>query len=124
MDCLYCTDVSGYFLGMTCPHCERPFRSVMKTLKKVEIKAKYCVTIPEAKDMEQGILYVSIAYKTANHLCLCGCGNQTITPLNDNGWRFSMNHSDGKVSLSPSIGNYGFDCKSHYIITNSVANFV
>lgn len=96
----------------------------MKTIRKVEINAEYVTYIPEAKDMEQGIMYVSLPYKTANHLCLCGCGNQTITPLNENGWRFAMSHSDGKISLTPSVGNYGFPCKSHYIITNGIANFV
>lgn len=125
MECSNCTDLSGYYLGITCKVCKRPFRNViMKTIKKVEVSPKYMVHIPEVSEMEQGVIYVSIPYKTANHLCLCGCGQQTITPLNDNGWRFSMNHNDGKISLSPSIGNYQFECKSHYIITNSVANFV
>lgn len=26
--CDYCTDISGMYLGMTCPGCNRPFRSV------------------------------------------------------------------------------------------------
>ena len=82
--------------------------------------------------MAQGVIYVSLEYETAIHLCLCGCGNQVVTPFNHiskatghrttNGWDFSNNN--GKISLSPSIGNYSFDCKSHYILTNNVANFV
>lgn len=97
----------------------------MKTIKKVTIIPKYIDTVPEVKDMVQNELYISLHYKTASHLCLCGCGQLTITPLNEvYGWRLSINHSDGKVSFQPSIGNYQFDCKSHYIITNNVANFV
>lgn len=32
--------------------------------------------------------------------------------------------SNGKVSLTPSIGNYNFPYKYHYILTNNVANVV
>lgn len=92
----------------------------MKTLKKVEIKPVFVEFIPEI--MEQDILYISEKYKCANHLCLCGCGEQTITPLHDKGWKLIR---DGdKVSLTPSIGNFCFPCKSHYIITNNITNFV
>jgi len=35
-----------------------------------------------------------------------------------------IKHEDGKVSFTPSVGNYQIPCKSHYIITKSVANFV
>jgi len=102
----------------------------MKTIKKVEVTPEYVEFIP--KEMVQGIIYISLEYNTAIHLCLCGCKNQVVTPLNHisiitgsrimSGWDFYNNN--GKVSLSPSIGNYSFDCKSHYILTNNVANFV
>lgn len=95
----------------------------MKTLKQVAITHKFVDTMPDV--LEPNVLYISLHYKTASHLCLCGCGQLTITPLKeDYGWRFSINHNDGKVSLTPSIGNYNFPYKSHYIITNSIANFV
>ena len=50
---------------------------------------------------------------------MCGCGNKVVTPLSPTDWELSFN---GKtVSLSPSIGNWNFECKSHYwIIKNSV----
>lgn len=127
MDCNNCTDVSGYYLGMTCQFCNRPFRSVnknMKTIKKVNITHKFVVFLPELQHMDESVLYVSLRYKTIGHRCLCGCGSLTITPINENGWILYVNHSDNKISLTPSIGNYNFDCQSHYIITNSVANFV
>ena len=44
-------------------------------------------------------------------------GNKITT-----GWDYT--EKDGKVSLSPSIGNYNFPCQYHYIITNNVANVV
>jgi hypothetical protein len=40
----------------------------------------------------------------------------------DMGWH--MTEKDGKVSFTPSIGNYQLPCKSHYIITKNKANFV
>lgn len=67
--------------------------------------------------IEQGILYISIEYCTAIHKCVCGCGNEVVTPLSPTDWELTFN---GKtVSLSPSIGNWNFDCRSHYFITRS-----
>lgn len=64
-----------------------------------------------------GIIFVSVKYKTAVHICACGCGERVVTPLAPDMWRLSF---DGKtISLSPSIGNWGFNCKSHYFITNN-----
>lgn len=58
-------------------------------------------------------LYVCIPYATAVHLCACGCGNEVVTPLTPVDWHLSFN---GRVSLSPSIGNWSFPCRSHYWI--------
>lgn len=98
----------------------------MKTLKKIEVEPVWVEFIPELKDMEENRIYISLEYNTACHKCLCGCGNLVVTPLNhgnyNQGWNYSENN--GKVSLSPSIGNYNFPCKYHYILTNNVANVV
>lgn len=59
-------------------------------------------------------LYISLQYKTAIHLCACGCGIKTVTPLGYDGWLLTW--ADGKATLSPSIGNQQFPCKSHYWI--------
>lgn len=68
--------------------------------------------IPET--LEDGIVYVSIPYTTAVHRCACGCGNEVVTPLSPTDWKVIF---DGKtVSLDPSIGNWSFDCQSHYFI--------
>src|ERR1035437_6722515 len=62
-------------------------------------------------------IYVSIRYATVSHLCCCGCGNRVVTPLTPTDWKLIF---DGKtVSLDPSIGNWSFECQSHYWITNN-----
>lgn len=68
--------------------------------------------IPEI--LAPNTLYVSIPYKTAVHACCCGCGHEVITPLSPTDWELRFNGA--AVSLSPSIGNWSFPCKSHYWI--------
>ena len=71
--------------------------------------------IPE--DLVDGTLYISMDYATAVHLCACGCGSKVVTPFSPKDWKLSF---DGRgVSLHPSIGNWSFDCKSHYWIKNN-----
>lgn len=68
--------------------------------------------IPE--QLDDGILYISMHYRIAAHRCCCGCGEEVITPLTPADWTLCQ---EGKtVSLSPSIGNWDFRCKSHYWI--------
>jgi hypothetical protein len=110
----------------------------MKTIKKVPIKLVYTEygKMPEFSDMEDGILYVSKKGGIGIHRCLCGCGEKCVTPFTKitteneeflssmpgQDWFLSI-RSD-KATITPSIGNYEFPCKSHYIITNGIANFV
>jgi len=84
----------------------------MKTLQH-----KFVEFIPEV--LEDGILYITIEYCTAIHKCVCGCGNEVVTPISPTDWQLTF---DGKsVSLFPSIGNWNFKCKSHYwIIKNNI----
>jgi len=93
----------------------------MKTLKKVMIEPIFVEFIPEV--LENNKLYISEKYETCIHNCLCGCRGKTVTPLGPNEWTL-IKHDNGKVSLTPSINNYQFSCKSHYIITKNIANFV
>lgn len=66
------------------------------------------------KELEEGVLYISIRFRTAVHKCACGCGNKTVTRFSPTDWKLIFN---GKtVSLFPSIGNWGFPCQSHYWI--------
>lgn len=79
------------------------------------IQHKFVEFIPNSP--EQDVLYISVEYKTAVHLCVCGCGSKVVTPLSPTDWELRF---DGKtVSLSPSIGNWNFECKSHYFITRN-----
>ncbi|MGS1115683.1 DUF6527 family protein [Castellaniella sp. UC4442_H9] len=64
--------------------------------------------------LESGVLYVSEKYRTAAHLCACGCGEKIRTQLGPLGWKF-VNHRQGP-SLYPSIGNWQKPCRSHYFI--------
>ncbi|HEX8980814.1 MAG TPA: DUF6527 family protein [Parasulfuritortus sp.] len=64
--------------------------------------------------LEDGVLYISDRFHTALHKCCCGCGREVVTPLNPAGWRYIR---EGKaITLKPSIGNWSFPCKSHYLI--------
>lgn len=66
------------------------------------------------KVLEEGVLYVSMSYATASHVCFCGCGMKVVTPLSPTDWRLSFNGDT--VSLDPSIGNWSYPCRSHYIL--------
>lgn len=71
--------------------------------------------IPE--EILEGVIYISIEFATATHKCVCGCGNLVVTPLSPTDWELRF---DGEsVSLHPSIGNWSFECKSHYWIKNN-----
>ena len=75
--------------------------------------------IPDA--IEEGKIYVSIEYATAVHKCACGCGKEVVTPLSPTDWKLIF---DGKtVSLDPSIGNWSFECQSHYWVTNGMVRW-
>lgn len=76
------------------------------------IQHKFVDTIPE--HIENDVLYISLEYCTAIHRCACGCGQEVVTPISPTDWELSFN---GKAaSLYPSIGNWNFDCQSHYWI--------
>lgn len=67
--------------------------------------------------IDEGVLYVSIAFCTVIHRCGCGCGSEVATPLDPSGWKVTF---DGEtISLSPSIGNWSLACQSHYWIRNN-----
>jgi hypothetical protein len=68
--------------------------------------------IPES--LEPDTLYVSLEYNIAVHKCACGCGVDVVTPLSPAEW--ALTYDGDSVSLWPSIGNWSFPCKSHYVI--------
>jgi hypothetical protein len=73
---------------------------------------KFVDKIPE--NIEEEVIYISIECETAIHKCCCGCGMEVVTPLSPTDWTLIF---DGvSISLDPSIGNWSFDCRSHYWI--------
>jgi hypothetical protein len=86
----------------------------------LKIKHEFVEFIPKVR--EEGVLYVSIPYATAVHNCFCGCGTKVVTPISPVGWELSF---DGEsVSLKPSVGNWSFPCRSHYVIKRDKAVWV
>jgi hypothetical protein len=80
--------------------------------RSVTLTHEFVEYIPSA--LKDGMIYVSMTFATAVHKCCCGCGNEVVTPLSPTDWKLIF---DGvSISLDPSIGNWGFDCKSHYFI--------
>lgn len=67
--------------------------------------------------LEDGKLYVCMNLATIAHKCCCGCGHEVVTPLSPTDWKLTY---DGEtITLYPSIGNWGFPCRSHYWIRSS-----
>lgn len=83
------------------------------------LQHRFIELIPER--IEEGVLYISIEYCTAIHKCICGCGNEVVTPFSPTDWKLSFNGKS--VSIHPSIGNWNFECQSHYWIKNNKIEF-
>lgn len=60
-------------------------------------------------------------YFTAIHKCVCGCNNEVVTPISPTDWQMTFDCET--ISLSPSIGNWGFECQSHYWIIHNEIKF-
>ena len=65
-------------------------------------------------DLKDGVLYISDRFRTCSHRCCCGCGEEVVTPLSAAEWSLTM--EGATVSLWPSIGNWDYACRSHYVI--------
>jgi hypothetical protein len=84
-------------------------------MKTTRLGHEFVEYMPE--QVNEGILYISTRFATAIHSCCCGCGSEVVTPLSPTDWQLTF---DGEsVSLQPSIGNWSFDCQSHYWIRRS-----
>lgn len=78
--------------------------------KRATYAHQFVEHMPE--QLAEGVLYVSVRYATAAHLCFCGCGREVVTPLHPTKWRLTF---DGiAASLHPSVGSWALACKSHY----------
>jgi hypothetical protein len=76
---------------------------------------KFVEYIPE--DLSEDVLYISMPFATAVHMCCCGCGQEVVTPITPTDWQLAFNGES--VTLHPSIGNWSFKCQSHYFIRNN-----
>lgn len=81
-------------------------------MKRTSVDHEFVELFP--KQLAEGTIYVSIPYATVVHLCPCGCGNKVVTPLSPAEWQLTFDGAT--VSLSPSVGNWEFLCRSHYWI--------
>lgn len=69
--------------------------------------------------LDEGVLYVSMAFAIVVHNCACGCGNEVVTPLSPTDWELTFNGD--AISLYPSVGNWALECRSHYwIVRNQI----
>lgn len=89
-------------------------------MKIFELRPEYHELIPEI--IEEGILYISLKYGCAIHLCACGCKDKTVTafkPEWKDGWTLTC--VNDKVTLRPSIGNFAGEnpYHAHYYITEN-----
>ncbi|XZW32437.1 DUF6527 family protein [Acinetobacter baumannii] len=85
-------------------------------LKIKKLKNHFIRNIP--RELEVGVLYISMEYATAVHSCCCGCGEQVVTPFSPTDWK--MIYDGETVSLTPSVGNWNLVCRSHYIIKHNI----
>lgn len=83
--------------------------------KSVRLRHEFVESVPP--DREEGVLYISMEFKTAIHSCACGCGHKVVTPFSPAEW--SLEFDGDTVSMDPSIGNHSFPCGSHYFITRN-----
>ena len=83
--------------------------------RPVMLAHEFVKAIPDK--LEERTLYVSVDYATVVHRCCCGCGREVVTPLTPTDW--TLIYDGVSISLNPSIGNWGFECRSHYWIDKS-----
>jgi hypothetical protein len=83
----------------------------------LEVKPEYVEQMPDK--LEDGVLYISDKYEIAIHLCACGCGGKTVTPLGVGEW--TLTKAGELVTLRPSIGNWAGEkpYHAHYYITEN-----
>lgn len=76
----------------------------------MQLEHRFVEQVPD--ELEPGVLYVSLPFRTTVHLCACGCANATWVKLRPDGHHLIY---DGEtVTLKGSIGNWRFPCRSHY----------
>lgn len=81
-------------------------------MKQTRLSPQFVEFIPD--QLDDGVLYISERFRTCSHKCCCGCGDEVVLPLSPAEWQLTR---DGDfVSLWPSVGNWDYPCRSHYVI--------
>ena len=80
-----------------------------------KFKLQFVQRVPE--DLSFGTLYICLDCNVAIHQCACGCGEKVVLPIDPGYW--SLRYDGENISLYPSVGNYQFACKSHYLIRDN-----
>lgn len=80
-------------------------------------KIKHIFVEPIPESLEEGMLYISIKSRVSKHLCYCGCGELVIVIFSPTDWQLIFNGPT--ISIQPSIGNWQYNCKSHYFVTEN-----
>ena len=81
-------------------------------MRQTHLKPSFVEFIPD--HLEDGVLYISERFRTCSHKCCCGCNEEVVLPLSPAEWQLCR---DGDaISLWPSVGNWDYACKSHYVI--------
>jgi hypothetical protein len=77
------------------------------------IRPEYVTQFPE--QLQEGVLYICEEFSLTAHKCCCGCGEDVYNKLSPVKWQLAK-MPDQSVSLTPSIGNDAYECRSHYWI--------
>ena len=85
----------------------------------ISLKFEFVKSIPE--ELAERTLYISMDYGTVVHKCCCGCGREVVTPLSPTDWK--LIYDGASISLSPSVGNWSFPCRSHYWINQGAVHW-
>ena len=81
-------------------------------MKQTHLKPSFVEFVPD--HLEDGVLYISERFRTCSHNCCCGCGEEVVLPLSPAEWQ--LRRDGDSVSIWPSVGNWDYPCKSHYVI--------
>lgn len=92
-------------------------------MKVKQLTPLFLPVLPPTSDIEEGFLYVCMAYRTINLRCPCGCGGLTPISLHPTRWSlvFDGRHVTivGPQNGEGSIWNPQLTCGSHYLIRRS-----
>src|SRR5437879_4452263 len=90
------------------------FRTLPRRHVEVQVvKPEYVDQLPDR--LTEGILYICEEFSLTAHKCCCGCGEDVFNKLAPVKWQL-LKMPDATVTMTPSIGNWNYDCQSHYWI--------